>query len=59
MKKSSNLSAPIDAETLGLAYGFLGVLVFSLTLPATRLAVAEIDSNFVGLGRALVASFKI
>ena len=30
----------IDLETLGLAYGFLGVLVFSLTLPATRLAVA-------------------
>jgi len=46
----------IDPETLGLAYGFLGVLVFSLTLPATRLAVAELDSTFVGLGRALVAS---
>jgi drug/metabolite transporter (DMT)-like permease len=46
----------IDLETLGLAYGFLGVLVFSLTLPATRLAVAELDSTFVGLGRAVVAS---
>jgi len=57
MTKSRHSSTPIDAETLGLAYGFLGVLVFSLTLPATRLAVAELDSNFVGLGRALVASF--
>ncbi|MBD2629033.1 DMT family transporter [Trichormus variabilis] len=46
----------IDAETLGLAYGFLGVLIFSLTLPSTRLAVAELDSTFVGLGRAVVAS---
>ncbi len=46
----------IDPETLGLAYGFLGVLVFSFTLPATRLAVAGLDSTFVGLGRAIVAS---
>ncbi|MDB9514041.1 EamA family transporter [Kamptonema animale CS-326] len=46
----------IDSETVGLAYGFLGVLIFSLTLPATRLAVAEIDSTVVGLGRAIVAS---
>jgi drug/metabolite transporter (DMT)-like permease len=46
----------IHPETLGLAYGFLGVLVFSLTLPATRLAVADLDSTFVGLGRAIVAS---
>lgn len=41
---------------LGLLYGFLGVATFSLTLPATRLAVAELDSTFVGLGRAVVAS---
>ncbi|MEB3339101.1 MAG: DMT family transporter [Leptolyngbyaceae bacterium] len=46
----------LDPETLGLAYGFLGVLVFSLSLPATRLAVADLDSTFVGLGRAVVAS---
>ncbi|MBW4659039.1 MAG: DMT family transporter [Drouetiella hepatica Uher 2000/2452] len=46
----------IDLETLGLAYGFLGVLTFSLSLPATRLAVADLDSTFVGLGRAIVAS---
>lgn len=42
-------------ETIGLFYGFLGVLSFSLTLPATRLAVTELDPMFVGLGRGVVA----
>ncbi len=46
----------MDAETRGLAYGFLGVLAFSLTLPATRVAVAAFDPTVVGLGRALVAA---
>ncbi|WP_219904770.1 hypothetical protein [Stenomitos frigidus] len=45
----------IDRETVGLIYGFLGVLTFSLTLPATRLAVADLDATVVGLGRAVVA----
>jgi len=40
----------------GYAYGFLGVLVFSLTLPMTRLAVAELQPLLIGLGRALVAA---
>jgi hypothetical protein len=35
----------IHPKTLGLALGFLGVLTFSLTLPATRLAVAELDAT--------------
>lgn len=42
-------------EWLGFAYGFLGVFVFSLTLPATKVAVAGFDPVFVGLGRAVVA----
>ena len=37
-------------------YGLLGVIGFSLTLPATRFAVASLDPMFVGLGRALVAA---
>ena len=37
-------------------YGTLGVVGFSLTLPATRLAVAELDPTFVGLGRAIIAA---
>lgn len=46
----------INPETLGLGYGFLGVLGFSLTLPATRVAVADLDPNIVGLGRGCVAA---
>ena len=44
------------AERAGLWYGLLGVLSFSLTLPATRVAVAYLDPTVVGLGRALVAA---
>ena len=36
--------------------GLLGVLGFSFTLPATRLAVDGLDPVFVGLGRAAVAA---
>ena len=39
-----------------LFLGFLGVLGFSGTLPATRVAVEELDAAFVGLGRAVVAA---
>lgn len=42
-------------ELIGFGYGFLGVLIFSLTLPATRMAVMELDPVFVGLGRAVIA----
>ena len=45
----------LHPETLGLFYGFLGVLSFSFTLPATRLAVTGLDPTFVGLGRGVVA----
>lgn len=44
------------AETRGLIYGFIGVVCFSLTLPATRAAVADLDPIIVGLGRALVGA---
>src|SRR5262245_43227260 len=40
----------------GLLWGFIGVASFSLTLPATRVAVASLDPVFVGLGRAVVAA---
>lgn len=43
-------------EARGLAWGFLGVALFSLTLPATRAAVAHLDPAFVALGRALLAA---
>ncbi len=43
-----------DAQ--GLFYGLIGVLIFGLTLPTTRIAVAELDPVFVGLGRAIPAA---
>jgi drug/metabolite transporter (DMT)-like permease len=46
----------IHPEALGQIYGFLGVFGFSLTLPATRAAVVDLDPTFVGLGRAIVAA---
>jgi drug/metabolite transporter (DMT)-like permease len=51
------LSGAADsARTTGFALGLLAVAAFSITLPATRVAVAELDPVFVGLGRALVAA---
>lgn len=39
----------------GLLLGLLGVLAFSLTLPMTRLAVAELDAWLVAFGRMAAA----
>ncbi|HEX4212250.1 MAG TPA: DMT family transporter [Candidatus Dormibacteraeota bacterium] len=38
-----------------VALGLTGVLVFSLTLPATKLALVSMSPIFIGLGRAVVA----
>ena len=45
----------MNQTTKGMLIGFLGIVCFSLTLPATRLAVASFDPMLVGLGRELVA----
>ena len=51
------MTAPTSRDRRhGLAWGLLGVTSFSLTLPATRVAVADLDPMFVGLGRAIVAA---
>lgn len=47
--------AATSRERLGLLLGLVGVLAFSLTLPMTRLAVAELDAWFVGFGRMALA----
>ncbi|MFZ6676115.1 DMT family transporter [Undibacterium sp. Xuan67W] len=44
------------AETRGMWLGAIGVAIFSLTLPFTRMAVAELNPVFVALGRAVVAA---
>jgi len=41
---------------VGLALGCLGVLGFSFSLPATKVAVADLDPWFVAFGRAAVAA---
>jgi drug/metabolite transporter (DMT)-like permease len=57
MTRSVPLAAPTDHDRrLGYLFGFVGVASFSLTLPATRVAVASLDPVFVGLGRAVVAA---
>jgi len=38
-------------------FGMLGVLGFSLTLPATKIAIKDFEPSFVGLGRAIIAAF--
>lgn len=50
---SSSAAARINQ---GLWLGVLGVVGFSVTLPATRVAVGYLDPLIVGLGRALVAA---
>ena len=44
-----------NREQLGLLYGILGMVCFSLTLPATRVAVEYFGTVGVGLGRGLLA----
>jgi hypothetical protein len=41
----------------GIILGLVGVAIFSLTLPATRMAViGGLDTVFVALGRAILAA---
>lgn len=49
-------STEADATRAGLLWGALGVLAFSLSLPATRMAVAGgLPVGFVGIGRAALS----
>ncbi|GIF71621.1 membrane protein [Asanoa siamensis] len=45
-----------DHRSAGLALGALGVLAFSMSLPATRVAVQHLDPWFVAFGRAVGAA---
>jgi len=55
------VAAPAPAHTApderrGMLQGFIGVAIFSLTLPFTRMAVADIDPLLLTLARALGAA---
>jgi drug/metabolite transporter (DMT)-like permease len=45
-----------NKENLGMLLGLVGVLMFSLSLPMTRLAVKEIDPVWLALARAALAA---
>ena len=45
----------LSTETRGMLWGLLGVVGFSLSLPATRAAAPELGAVVVGLGRAVLA----
>ena len=49
------MSRPAAAETLGITLGFVAVVIFAGSLPATRLAVQSLDANFVTAARAAMA----
>jgi len=45
----------MDKKTSGWINGFLGVVIFAGSLPATRVAVADFDPVFLTLARAAIA----
>jgi drug/metabolite transporter (DMT)-like permease len=56
MTEQSSAIAPRTVTLSGLALGALGVLAFSMSLPATRIAVHDLDPWFVAFGRAVGAA---
>jgi len=55
MERTTNLPAPALEKTSGWINGFIGVVIFSGSLPATRLAVLEFDPVFLTVIRATIA----
>lgn len=45
------------SSNAGMVWGLIGVLIFSVSLPVTRVSVAAMDPLFVGAGRGLLAAF--
>jgi len=55
MERTSNLTTPALEKTSGWINGFIGVVIFSGSLPATRLAVLEFEPVFLTVVRAAIA----
>ncbi|WP_316838553.1 DMT family transporter [Pedobacter gandavensis] len=53
--KAITLEKSIDQTTWGWINGFIGVVIFSGSLPATRVAVLDLNPLFVTGGRATIA----
>lgn len=45
----------MNKETKGMLIGFIGILVFSLTLPISKIAVISFSPYFIAFGRAALA----
>ena len=45
----------MNKETKGMLIGFIGILIFSLTLPVTKLAILSFNPYFIAFGRATLA----
>src|SRR5918998_5278631 len=58
MSPASNATSgrPVTRPRAGVVLGLLGVLGFSFSLPATRLAVEDLDPWFVTFARAVAAA---
>jgi len=50
------MATSLSDETRGMWLGAIGIAMFSLTLPFTRIAVAELNPVLMALGRAVVAA---
>lgn len=55
MERTTQLGTPSLEKTSGWINGFIGVVIFSGSLPATRLAVLEFDPVFLTVIRATIA----
>ena len=55
MERTSPLGT-LGSSTQGWINGFIGVVIFSGSLPATRLAVMELDPVFLTMIRATLAA---
>ncbi|QAX85681.1 EamA family transporter [Pseudomonas sp. DTU12.3] len=55
MERTTHLTTPALEKTSGWINGFIGVVIFSGSLPATRLAVLEFDPVFLTVVRAAIA----
>jgi drug/metabolite transporter (DMT)-like permease len=49
----------LEKEKIGLYLGLAGVICFSLTLPATTIAVDHFGTTIVGLGRTVIAALLV
>ncbi len=46
----------MKSDTKGMFVGFIGIFIFSLTLPATKIAIFDLDPYFIAYGRAVIAA---